>query len=190
MSGRPWTMAEERLIALGAGIETVKQLAGRLGRSEDSVRSHAKEMRAQGRLRRSLRMDSEIEYVSDLTECSECGTPRTSVDAYGICDVCRDRQRLERYHEQAERAFASMPRELRERSTAAHDVTRTIKDLPPIPPNTSGMDEFWSAKARDDYYVQLEEYELRKLRLDKDAVKQRKSKWLRKAREWRAARRG
>lgn len=187
MSGKPWTTTEERLLVLGAGIESVSQLAARLNRSEDSIKSHAAEMRRQGRLKSSLRLDEEIEYVSDLVECAECRTPRTSVDVFGVCKVCRDKQRLEEYHDRAERAFAAMPRELRERSTASHDILRDIAiGNPPSPPNTAGLDEFWAAKAEDDYFVELEQYELRKLKLDKDAVKQRKSKWLRKAREWRS----
>lgn len=87
-----------------------------------------------------------------------------------------------------------MPRELRERSTCGFDVERRPelmsrrRDGRPKPPDIDGLDAFYAAKAMDDYALAVETYELDLARLDVDAMKQRKSKWLRKAKAYRKER--
>ena len=194
MGGKPWTLAEERQLAGLAGLVPVKSIASILGRSEDSVRTKAKELRGSGRLSSTLRVERPVEYVSDLRECPRCEKLRSKFDGSGVCRVCVERERFDKYRRDAEKAYWAMPRELRERSTCGFDVERRPelmsrrRDGRPKPPDIDGLDEFYTAKAMDDYALALETYELDLARLDVDAMKQRKSKWLRKAKAYRKER--
>lgn len=191
MGGRPWTAGEERRLASMAGLVPVARIASILGRTEDGVRTRAKELRAQGRMSSQLRVPDIIEYTSDLMECPSCLKMRSKFGDDGECDVCRMQKRLERYQMEAEKAYWNMPKELRDRSECRFSVERRADLMSkkrlsrPKPPNTKGMDAFWAAKAMDDHARAEEAYEYEQASLDVDAMKQRKSKWLRKARKWR-----
>lgn len=193
MSGRPWTTAEERFVRDNAGALPAEEMADALGRSYRAVVVHAARMRAGGRLGAYLAVRREEAYVSDLVECVECHRPRSSVDADGVCRVCRAEQRREERRAEMERAFWNLPRPLRENTRCGFDVTRdrlrSRKDhgRPPAP-DVSGMDRFHAAKALDDYALALEAHELDLVTLDIDALKQRASKWRRKAAKYREGR--
>ena len=192
MGGRPWTTAEETYIRESAGKVSVSKVARKLGRTCDSVRSHAASMRRANRLHASMRVLEDAEYISDLEECSECGEMRSTCDADGVCKVCRDRKRLERHMQMAEKAYWNLPKQLRERTTCEYSIERNRKLMRdagklriPEKPDVSGMDAFFAAKAMDDWLVSIEKRELDIIAMDINAAKQRRSKWKRKAKAMR-----
>lgn len=190
-----WTTADERFIQENAGLLTLREMADVLDRSYESVRYHAHVMRQNGRLDSDLRIYGEDNFISDLTLCVECLEPRSTCDANQVCKVCRDRALLENHIELMYRAYANLPRELQEKTNGTFEIQRTkslmkSKLEKPKKPTCEGLDAFWSQKAMDDWHRAMEAYELRLLKLDIDAAKQRRSKWKRKAAKYRAEREG
>lgn len=187
---KPWSISEEQFIAKSAGIITVVEMASILGRSYESTRSHIKTMKKDGRLNRSMTIERDTEYISDLEECCECHTLRATCDKDGVCKVCHATERLATNKARMERAYWNLPYELRERTRCEFDIRRNPERITkefqkPKKPTVNELDDFYAAKAMDDYYRSLEQYELRLLQLDIDAFKQRTSKWRRKAAKWR-----
>ena len=190
MGGRPWTTADERLVAAKAGEVSVRTLASMLGRSESAVRTHASRMRSEGRLGRTLETDCD-QYVSWLVECPECRELRSGLTAGGVCRVCARREQLRRNEVRMRRAWQNLPPALKRSSGGCGRVlrapllmTKGTRLSPPPPPDTEGMDAFDAAAATDEWLLEVEEHELAMLQLDIDAVKQRVSKWRRKTRDY------
>lgn len=185
-----WTTRDEQFIVRNAGKIPVKQMAHALGRSADAVRQHAKEMRGAGTLQRSLRCTGAIDYRPRTQECAECHKMRATLDASGVCKVCRDAVRLEKHKELAEMAYINLPEEIRARS---HPFTpkatrRPLLTKHKFPEPTMRRSErpgsFWAAKSKDDFLIEHERWELHQLHLEINAMKQRRSKWLRKTRKY------
>ena len=190
MGGRPWTTADERLVAAKAGEVSVRMLASMLGRSEAAVRTHAARMRSEGRLSRTLELDCD-QHVSWLVECPECRELRSGLTAGGACRVCAKREQLRRNEARMRRAWQNLPPKLKGASGGCGRVlrapllmTKGTRLSPPPPPDTSGMDGFDAAAATDEWLLAVEEHELAMLQLDIDAVKQRVSKWRRKTSQY------
>lgn len=190
MGGRPWTTADERLVAAKAGEVSVRMLASMLGRSEAAVRTHAARMRSEGRLGRTLELDCD-QHLSWLVECPECRELRSGLTAGGVCRVCARREQLRRNEARMRRAWQNLPPSLKSASGGCGRVLRApllmskgTRLSPPPSPDTDGMDAFDAAAATDEWLLAVEEHQLAMLQLDIDAVKQRVSKWRRKTREY------
>lgn len=190
---RRWTAAEERLIIDCAGSATASEMANILGRSYTSLVAHVHQMRAKGIIDTELRVYGEDRFISDLRVCTECGEPRSTCDDNRVCKVCRDRVILDSHIERMHKAYANLPQELKEKTNGTFELQR-VKGLmktdlnAPKKPNVTLLSEFYAAEAMDKYFREKEAYELRLLRLDIDAAKQRRSKWNRKAAKYRAER--
>lgn len=190
-----WTTADERFIIDNAGLLTVREIADELGRSYSSVVSRVHLLRERGLIDRSMRVYGEDHYISDLVLCVSCNTRRSTCDKDQVCKVCRDKILLENHKELMYRAYDNLPRELQEKTNGTFNIYRSRSLMKtrlqkPKRPNTTGMNLFDTMKAEDDYFYELEAYELRLLKLDIDAVKQRRSKWKRKAAKYRAEKEG
>ena len=177
-------------MAAKAGEVSVRMLASMLGRSEAAVRTHAARMRSEGRLGRTLELDSD-QHLSWLVECPECRELRSGLTPAGVCRVCARREQLRRNEARMRRAWTNLPPSLKSASGGCGRVlrapmlmTKGTRLSPPPPPDTEGMDAFDAAAAMDGWMLEVEEHELSMLQMDIDAVKQRVSKWRRKTREY------
>ena len=184
---RFWTTNEETFIRDRAGVLPVADIAQTLGRTERPVIAHAHDMRVAGRLDKMLRksLDSPA-FKPQLVECAEYHEMRSTCNKDGICRICQLQEAHDRHFELMMRDWRNLPQELREATKDTFDVERAPKlaknrlSLPTKPlPQREG--DFWKKAAAEDYAIALEQYEIRRLNLDIDALKQRRSKWKRKA---------
>lgn len=192
MVGTPWTLEDEQFIVETAGKLTLRDMADNLGRSYASVRRHVQDMRAAGRLTKDTRIYGEQHWISNLKVCPSCLTPRSKFNKDGICTVCHKKASLEEHERKMHRSYENLPKELKDRTNGTFRIERNkklmskSKDLrEPMPPSTTGMDQFEAGMAIEEFNIAHEEYELARLVLDIDAVKQRRSKWNKKAARWR-----
>lgn len=187
---REWTTKEEQVLLSCAGKVPLKQIAFQLNRTQDSVACHAAAMRKAGKLKRSLRCEHEAVYTPRTTQCHGCWKMRATVDESGLCKVCRDKKRLAKHRDKAEQAYENLPAELRARADPysvgstrkACLAKRDYAEPQKQPPRRPGR--FWADKAEDDYLIAHESWELEIMRLEIDAIKQRRCKWERKTREY------
>lgn len=187
----PWTTNEETFIRRWAGILDTKEIAERLNRSYGSVKNHAYLMRKEGRLKTPSMTVQEVPFTSWLVECPECYRLRTKLTNKGICLVCTKQKQLEQHKKKMYQIWVNLPQELKDASRGCEDVSRGINLMKhetrlsyPKPPDVAGLPKFNADMAIDNWFKEVEKYELRILTLDIDAVKQRCSKWRKKAKKY------
>jgi hypothetical protein len=145
-------------------------------------------MRREGRLNENLRVNHDRDvFVTLLEECAECYQWRSTCDESGVCEVCRKRESLEHHKELLEHTYLNLPQEIKDTVDGSLSIRRApelmskSRDLTrPSKPDTHGMTEFDRDLALDTWYRDTERYELAMLRLDIDATKQKRSKWMKK----------
>lgn len=186
----PWTTSEEAYIRKFAGVLSTREIAKRLNRSYDSVKNRAYVMRKEGRLKTMMAV-KEIPFTSWLVECPECYRLRTKLTSKGICLVCTRQKQLEQHKKKMYQTWMNLPQELKDASEGCSEISRNtslmkheIKMGYPKPPDVTGLPKFNADMAIDNWFKEVEKYELRILSLDIDAVKQRCSKWRRKAKKY------
>lgn len=164
---RPWTTEEERYLVERAGIDPVRSICRELKRSRRSVEAKA------SRLRVSLRHFERLTVI-----CPKCGEARAKSGNWqartGICDVCRKTAAYEDALRRQAEAYEALDAVQR----AVYDATdaRTGKSkVPPRPcaPDISGMDRAHAQRAGELHAIEVERWELERLKLLTDAAKQR-----------------
>lgn len=164
---RPWTTDEERYLVEHAGIDTVRSICRELRRSRRSVEAKA------SRLRVSLRHFERLTVI-----CPKCGEARAKSGNWqqrtGVCDVCRKRAAYEDALRRQAEAYEALDHVQRAVYDATDARTGRSKVLPrPSDPDTSGMDRAHAQRARELHAIEVERWELARLKLLTDAAKQR-----------------
>lgn len=194
--GRQWTLREERYIQDNIQIKSAQVIAHDLDRTYGALRNHCTRMRQDGRLEGSLRVPHDHDvFDTVLEECVECYQWRATCDKYGVCSVCRSKKRLEHHKELLEHTYLNLPQEIKDTVNGNLTVKRApelmskSKNLQrPPKPDTTDMNEFERDYALDAWYRATEAYELAMLRLDIDATKQKRSKWMKKIKKYKQRR--
>ncbi len=154
-----WTAGEVRRLLEGAGREPVGEIARAVGRSPEAVVQKAKRMRRAGEaasLRRHVPRCSET--------CASCGSPRTAVDADGLCRPCRVRRLIEKCDADTARAISMLPPEQRAVYARTEATLSSRADPPPrADPRERSRDPREAARARDERLAAEEERETRNL---------------------------
>lgn len=164
--GRAWTTSEIAYLKKWAGRKSVAEIHRHVKRSPHAIEHMA------ARLGLSLRV-----YKSRLVWCPKCSKRRTSVDRkHGWCRVCRKAIDLAGREKECERALKAMPAGRRERYE--HNETKRgtkSTSLGPVPilKVPEGVSPFCEARAIEQYYIALERWEYRRVKLQYDATKTR-----------------
>lgn len=150
---RPWTVAEERRLRELAGSVPRRQVAWALRRSNEAVRQKAKRMGV------SLR-----HWEPRCSEtCPRCGMARRQMGRSGACRPCELRELIAKADADAAEAMARLPQDAR--ATYQRTEARTQSGVPPKPPepSTDGMSAYRAAKARDEWALAMEQWDVRRL---------------------------
>ena len=164
---RPWTTEEERYLREHAGIDHVREICRKLKRSRRSVEAKA------SRLRVSLRHCERLTVI-----CPKCGEARAKAGGWtsttGICEVCRKRAAYEDALRRQAEAFEDLDPAYRAVYSATDARTGASK-VPPRPcaPDVSGLSPARAQRARELHAIDVEKWELYRLKLLTDAVKKR-----------------
>lgn len=150
---RPWTVAEERRLRELAGSVPRREVAWALRRSNEAVRQKAKRMGVSLRFWRPRCSQT----------CPRCGMARHSMGRSGACRPCELRDLIARADADTAEAMARLPQDAR--ATYQRTEAHTMSGVPPKPPepDTEGMTPYRAAKARDEWALAMERWDVDRL---------------------------
>lgn len=150
---RPWTSAEERRLREMAGRVPRRRIAWELKRGNEAVRQKAKRMGL------SLRC-----WEPRCAEtCPRCGAARSRIRPCGACRPCELRDLIARAEAETADVLAKLPHGARAVYLRTEGRLQSAPPPRPPEPRCEGMSAYRAAKARDEWLLELEAWEVKRL---------------------------